>query len=360
MLSAESKYPVDISYMVADLKYSQEHGVKICEMQHGILSTFFADVFMNGDNGLICPQISRLFAEFDMPKWTVALDINFPHLLTELKQSHHWKDKKLFTLILKDSEFQKTAQHVPLDPYSVVSYTGMVYVKPKSIQNHEIFSKKYPGIIVIDAATHPYWVDKYKMSCLFNNPLLSKIKPEWGVYPKTYSKQLADQIIQDIKGDAFVIKPRGAFLGNGVIIVSKEDLDTTLHYILDKPQSLKMDPDNSYNYWNRDRSDTFIVEKYYPSDILQVDTFAGKSFEPTMRIAFMMIYNNKTIDIRFLGGYWMLPHKSLDEPGSLNDLKKAYCKLPYFTKATDADLNEVRQQIEPALRLLYQAMLEGN
>ena len=33
----QPQYPADISYMVADVKYSQEHGLKICEVQHGDL-----------------------------------------------------------------------------------------------------------------------------------------------------------------------------------------------------------------------------------------------------------------------------------------------------------------------------------
>src|SRR5438105_280604 len=82
-----------------------------------------------------------------------------------------------------------------------------------------------------DAASRPYWIDKYKMTSLFNNhPLLATIKPEWGLYPKTYTPTLADQIIQDIPSDFFVIKPRGSFVGRGVIIVAKKNLDSTLKY----------------------------------------------------------------------------------------------------------------------------------
>src|SRR6185295_473621 len=160
---------------------------------------------------------------------------------------------------------------------------------------------------------------KYKMSLLFRtDPVLAKIKPEWQLYKKEYSPDLAAKIIQDLGGDAFVIKPRGAFLGNGVIIVSREDLDSTLHYILTEQEALKQNKDKSYNHWSRDPFNTFIVEKYYPSDPIMHE---GKFYEPSMRVAFICIYNNQKIDFRFLGGYWMMPTKSLDQQGSLNELK---------------------------------------
>jgi hypothetical protein len=158
----------------------------------------------------------------------------------------------------------------------------------------------------------------------------------------------------------FVIKPRGAFLGNGVIIVAKEDLNETLNYILNKSDALAKDTDGSYSYWQKDRFDSFLVEKYYPSDPVQVEAQDGKLFEPTMRVAFILIYDNKIIDFRFLGGYWLLPNKAIDEPASLNEQKKAYCKVPFFTKVSDTVLEEVRQQLAATLPLLYQKMLEGS
>ncbi len=360
-LGAESKYPADISYMVADLKYSQEYGVKICEIQHGILSTFLGDVFLHGDDGLLCPKIEQVFAVFPMTKWVIPMQVSFPKLLKAFQKSANWKSKYFFASIANDSEFIQNASALPSDPHSIDSYKGMIYAKPNTIKNYETFSSNYPGILVIDAPTHPYWIDKYKMTSLFNkDPKLAAIKPEWGLYSKIYSSLLTAQIVADIPAEAYVIKPRGGFLGNGVIIVPKDALDATLNYILNKDEALKKDKDLSYSYWYHDTFDSFIIEKYYPSDIIQVDELAGKFFEPTMRVAVVMLYNNKKIDIRILGGYWILPHKALDEQGTFNELKKAYCKVPFFTKASDAIVEEVRQQLAPALTILYQAMLEGS
>ncbi len=359
-LSASSKYPVDISYMVADLKYSQEHGVKICEIQHGIASTLLGDLFLYPPTGLVSPKIADVFAEFPLKKWTTPSSIVFPTLLSSLLKSPKWKEKNFIGLVITDDEFQYRATLAPNNPSDISSYHAMLYIQPKVLKNYDAFNTQYPGVITVDAATHPYWADKYLMSLLFTtSPTLAQIKPEWGIYAKEHTPTLAMQIQQEIPGDMYVIKPRGAFLGNGVIIVSSDDLDATLQYILTKSDELKNDKDPSYNYWNRDPYDSFLVEKYYPSDTVQVKKLNNKIFEPTMRVAFMLIYNNQTIETRFLGGYWLLPHKAIDETGSLNETKKAYCKQPYFTKASAKVLKKVQKQLEATLPLLYQEMLEG-
>jgi len=45
-------------------------------------------------------------------------------------------------------------------------------------------------------------------------------------------KPLAKEIIDEIGGDTFVIKPRSSFFGNGVIIVDKEELDQALKIMI--------------------------------------------------------------------------------------------------------------------------------
>jgi hypothetical protein len=60
-LYADSKYPADVSYLVSDLKYSQEYGLKICEVQHGALSAIDGDLYINGEEGSISPMIAAVF-----------------------------------------------------------------------------------------------------------------------------------------------------------------------------------------------------------------------------------------------------------------------------------------------------------
>ncbi len=350
-LLAESKYPADISYMVADIKYSKEHGVKICEVQHGIMSTFHGDLYLNPKRGTIPDKVAAVFAEFDMKKWMCGSNIAFSALQSAFERSGNWTNRSSFTSIKNNADFQLAAKAAPIDESLISSYSAMLFMNP----NEEFTPSDYPGILFIDRATHPFWSDKYLMSLLFRRSnALSKIKPEWNLYQKEYRSDLAATIVQDLGGDAFVIKPRGAFLGNGVIISSKDELDDVLKAILKDPQSLKKHKDKSYNHWSRDTFDSFIVERYYPSDPI---VHENKRYEPSMRLAFVCIYDNKEIDFRFLGGYWMLPTKSLEEEGTLNELKKAYCKVPYFVKATDEELSLIEDELQATIPLLYREML---
>ncbi len=69
---------------------------------------------------------------------------------------------------------------------------------------------------------------------------------------KVNKPDLPQQVMDEISSDFYEIKPRGAFLGNGVIIVSREELDSTLKYIFNGDHELTNNPDKSYNYWNKD------------------------------------------------------------------------------------------------------------
>lgn len=70
---AEPKYPVDVSYLVSDFKYSQEHGLKICEVQHGSFSAIQGDLYISGEDGSISPKIADFFSLFPMKKWGTGL-----------------------------------------------------------------------------------------------------------------------------------------------------------------------------------------------------------------------------------------------------------------------------------------------
>lgn len=154
-----------------------------------------------------------------------------------------------------------------------------------------------------------------------------------------------------------MIKPRGAFSGQGVIIVNCEHLDSTLEYILSRSNELQSDPDNSYKYWYYDGFDSLLVEESVESDPISVAHLDNKIYQPTMRVAFILVYNDQTIDVEFLGGYWLLPYFAISEDGTLNDRHKAYCKIPYFSKVDPDVLSKVYQQLSIALPLLYEQML---
>lgn len=355
--SIASKYPADISFLVADLKYSKEGGVKLCEVQHGILSTFFGDKFIEGNGGVIPAKFLSVLSQYQSRAWAVG-KISDPDIVKGIHNSAQWRVKRELQQLITDSEFIERANLPVYDPCDLYQYHGLVFIRSKKNLNPELLQQRYPGVLIMDMPTRAYWIDKYKMSELFNrNATLSKYKPKWGLYPKEYSEDLAKTIIDELGGDLFVIKPRAAFLGNGVIIVSGQDLDSTLRYILSDRKELQKDPDKSYHYWCKDTSDSFIVEEFIHSDLLSIEHLDGKIYEPTMRMAVALTYHQNQIGAEFLGAYWLLPCSSLEEGSTLNEMYKAYCKPPYFAKPDPQTLSLVKEQVLEALQLLYKEML---
>ena len=354
-LESSEKYPADISYLIADLKYSEEHGVKICEVQQGILSCFYGDVYMRGGEGKFSPGVAEVFSSIPLPKWGVGMTKHFAPLRTSLLQSGSWQEAATFEELVANREFLEAARTAPDDPTDISSYKAIVYSSAPDTLDVEAFCAEFPGVLFADRPTYAYWKDKYLMTLLFTRrPELSRIKPEWGLYPKKYTPDLAAQIIQDIPADTYVIKPRSAFIGAGVIIVSKEDLDSTLKYIFSNKAALIKSRDHSYSYWAIESHNSFLIEKYYPSDTLMHE---GKLYEPTMRVAFVLVRSNNKTDFHFLGGNWILTQKSLDQAGTLNEHKKAYAKVPNFRQVPEDVLEKVQKELEGTLPLLYEEML---
>ncbi len=94
------------------------------------------------------------------------------------------------------------------------------------------------------------------------------------------------------------------------------------------------------------------------SDPIAAAHLENKIYDPTMRVAFLLVYNNQTIEVKFLGGFWKLPRYPLSVEGiTLNDRHKTVCKPPYYCKIDPEVLDEVEQQLSVALHLLYQQML---
>ncbi len=367
-LSAHPKLPVDVSILIADLKYSAAEGVKICEVQQGVLSIFrgqqvglphtSGNRILPGQDGKIISNIYQFLTQFPGPYFlTLTNESQWGRTATQ-----HHPEWRLFTNLLtleKDPEFVARGTLMPKDPHNLFDYSGILLCNQQHISNCAAFHSHYPGFILVDEASRKYWADKYKMSCLFSkNETLSHFKPKWKAYPKEYHKKLANQIIQEIGGDRFVIKPIGAFLGDGVIIVDAQHLNETLKYILNKSNKLKKDKDHSYNHWFHDQERVFIVEKFASSDPISVPHLGGKLYEPTIRVAFILYYTNQTIHLEFCGAFYRLPKLSITEPGTLNEKYKDCSDKSYFAEIDPEVREKVQNELRVALPLLYDQMLE--
>lgn len=355
-LYAHTKHLADVSYLVVDFKYSKKDGIKICDVQPIPLS------ISDGETSLL-PAVTDFFTHFQQKKkWAVG--IIDPPLKRKLA-AIGWDVKHSFSTLLKDTTFIKYAAVHPVDPSSINSYSGIVYGDLSSIQDFSLYQKAYPGILFINIAAMRYLQDKYLMNELFEpSGELKPYKADWRHYPKKYNANLSAKIQKDMPADFYVIKPRTQALANGVIVGARHDLDTILKIILNPSSSLEKTPDKRFSYWEKNKDDTFLVEKFYRSDYIRVrhpltDKAAkgyGYHYDATMRIAFILQNDKGKITYHSLGGLWILPNKALEEKGTLNEKRISHTESPFFRPVDPLLLKEVNAQMERAMLLLYDEM----
>ncbi len=355
--SAETP-PVDISFLVADLKYNEEQGVKICEIQQACISLFKGYDYIYKGDGLIAENFADVMSQFGNSFWFVSNEINYQPMKQKLL-SHGWNAMFNRNLLFKNADFLKIASQPVYEPHNLLSYPAIVYMRPSSISNFDEFSHTYPGVVVIDRASVDYWKNKYKMSTLFlHHPDLEKVKPKWGLYPKKYNKALVEKIQKEINSETLVIKPKSNAEGRGVIIVGKDKLGETLKAIFTPQNQALKNLDAGYSYWYYDKSDTFLVEEFVSSDPIPVPEFDNRLFNCTMRVVFALIYHEKALQLHFLGEYWIVPNKSVDQKGTLNDKNKASMEHPHITAIDPQTRFKVKELLTKPFLLMYKRMLK--
>jgi hypothetical protein len=355
---ATEKYPIDVSFMVADLKYNTKQGVKICEIQHACLSLFNGDTFCSLEEKSIHKELLRTLSLYNESGWIVANSIADKNLVSTVASSSCWRSPENIIALLSDPDFMNQAKQSVRDMYDLSSYKGFLYINGSQLCVISDFEKRFPGIIVLDKSSFPFWIDKYQMTKLFGeDKVLSTFKPKWGNYKKIYNKKLATKIADDLQCDTFVIKPRGEFMGKGVIITQRQDLDEVLFYIITKNGKLAESKDAAYMTWKKDTFDSFIVEEFVASDPITISHLENKMYQPTMRVAFLLVYNKHCHHVDFLGGYWKTPSLSLDEEGDFMHKNKDICEPPYYSPVDAKIMQLVQQELRIALPLLHARML---
>lgn len=331
----------DISFVVIDLKYSEEQGVKICEMQPGSFSRYSG-----------APIASEMYCEF-LEQFHVPVYFTHP-LFSKLKEEfvkRGWSSIHSLDNIPVTSE-KKGAK----DPDNLFDYSSFLFsLNTNHSKNGD--PTAFPQILFLDRAILPYSESKLVMNLLFNiNETTRKLRPQWKLYRKGTSESLTNAIIQDIPGDLIVIKPLESTMGRGVIIIEKSSLQSTLNYIFNSPKEVLLaDMERSYSHYAVDKSDYFIVEEFIESDPL----FLGPDALPydcTIRLMAILSYHQRIPEVTFLAGYWYSPHKPLDSAYTLIQSHKA--KGTFFCPITPETMQEIEKQLRPGLLTIYQKMLD--
>lgn len=355
--SPNKNLAADLSFLVADLKYSEKEGVKICEIQPGSLSKFSGYDFILNDQGHVAKSCCAVLERFQSKIWFVKNGICDPKMKKEYLLRGYIQ-KLSVADIISSKEFKDTAKLPLYDPSKLNAYAGAVYSSLWFSGELAAMTNKYPSILVIDRAFIPFFMDKEKMSSLFlDDPDLLDLKPRWRSYPKHYYPELAKEILEDMASDTVVIKPIRSTKGHGVLIVAAEDLDTVLKQLFLKKNSLPQCKDEEYRHWATDTSPRFIVEAFHASDPVFAPLLGEGSYDPTMRIVFFLIYDGEEMEIVFVEGHWKLPKISLEAEGSLTLKHKSYGEIPHFLVVDDAVLKKVEEQLKEQFLLFYKRAL---
>lgn len=353
--------PADISFFVADLKYNERQGVKICEVQPGNFSVFKGFDFIYQEKGVVGEMLCQILSQYNRNFWFVDNAVTFS-AMKEHFIAHRWRKSPTIENLYKNKKFLKLANTKIENPHDLHQYPVVVFARMIKAEDIFDFLHRFPGALLIDAAQAFILGDKFKMSCLFvGDERLENVKPKWKLYNKRYYPGLAEKIIADIGSDILVIKPTNASEGRGVLMIPKVELDRTLKLIINEKESLAAYPDRGYCFWAYDTSESFLVEEFFESDPIYPAHLDGLPYNATMRVVFVLVYHQEQVSLHYLGAYWIVPEKSITQAGSLHEKCKAYVLGTDYYCDVDLDtLHNVEEQLREPLIMMYKKMLGIN
>ena len=357
----------DISFLIADIKYSDGH-LKICEFGQGNESRFEGHDFMYG-KGTIWSNFWKYIKPFNLPIWYVG------PTLYEHAKGHDYSDtqevayqeflatkgrhSKDIAHLEEDDLFRQLRSHYCTPTPELAMAQGLFIYRHHDAASPSIqaLRKLNKRLLIMDSATAPFVNNKHFTNILFNDPELAIFKPKFLLCKKKYHRDLALIIKKALPCQRYVIKPLEEFKGRGVMIIDEKDLDTTLYKILYTNGVLRKGEKahskyESSGHWKRDRSPYFLVEEYCPSKTVIID---NKSYDPTMRVAFVLTYNNDEIKVHYLGAYWKIPLFSLEDNVKLTKQHKSWGLNP--AQVAPEDLAKVQQLLDTFLPKVYKKMI---
>jgi len=353
------KYKVDVSFLIADVKYDG-NSLKILEFGNLVHSNISSHELLYGDDRLWKSFLNQLHG-YDLPVWFVGRDITSDRAKAICYRKmiefggRYFKSLKL---LIEDEEFRRCFGKKNNVGDDIEKCKGIIVFTGYTKELNTI-KEIFPGFIVLNMASTPYSFNKYKMCTLFCDEDTKRYKPQWGIYETVYSQALSKKIMHDLNCDLFVIKPIAASRGYGVIIVDKNNLDKTLQLIFENKGALKGIGDMTYKYWLMDKNKHFLVESFQHSKPI---SFKNRIYDGTMRVIFSLSSFDGKTTLTFLGCYWKLPDKSLEESGTLVEKHKSKVNEDHLVnpaKVSDKDAKHVQEMLCSVLPKVYIKMLES-
>lgn len=350
----------DISFCIVDFKFDGQN-FKICEFGEGRRSAF------KGMNRFYWDKYWNYLKQFNLPIWHVGGfylpkefdEMRAPESLIKcggaiLPSLEKLEQCSKFKTLVNDRHIE--------NPYKISNYKAIICT---SFMDDKVrkFKEKYPNILIWDLATAFYVNSKINTVELLNDDEFSRYSPKFKILNRlnscnvsNYAQESAKEIIKEFKCDYYVIKPACGTMGRGVFIVSRNELAKTLKYTLRLYNSKKKSRniDSRFKSWVDDKSKLCLVQEFVGSKIIQVD---GKLYEPTMRLIFILCYDNCVPKIEILGGYWKIPNVSLDEKCDLTMKLKSGTSHETKAEIDPEDYQKVTKILQEFMPRLYLKML---
>jgi hypothetical protein len=356
--------PVDISFCIADLKFDGQN-LKICEFGEGCHSKFRGFNKLYG-TGRAWELFWIYMSQFNLPIWYVGASHD-QKFKDEISYDTFTQCGGRFIgsieALLKNKNFLNLVGYGDIKNRSSISnYKAIICVKHFNVETKE-FRDKFPNVLIWDLGTAGYVNSKHKTTLLFEDDELSKYRPRaWLVkreagstYSRTYAQSAADQILEDKKVDYYVIKPVNGTMGQGILFVQGKNLQKTLAFVLKMGKKNK-NKEKDLSYWGMNKSSYCLVEEFVASKTVIADNIP---YDPTMRVIFVLCYDNNIPRIDILGAYWKTPPLALNEKGHFIEKHKSHAAKQMHTAipVDPEDYQKVTEIMHEFMPKIYAKML---
>ncbi len=313
-----------ISFCIADLKFDGDR-LKICEFGQGVYSTFRGYDALHGP-GKMWALVWEYLAQFKKPIWFVSPRLNDENIQEIACNDFKKIGGRTFRSLLElqnDAEFKQASEQKAdkKDKIKISDYSGFLIIRKKmdSLQN---FIKQHQNILVLDQTSAGVVGNKYLTHLLFDgdNDLIG-YRPHCRVCNKRNCSAQINDIFRFMPAARYVIKPIASSMGRGIVIVENDLLQEALTCVVGKKKELPILQDSEIDYWQADKEETFLVEEFVESLPVHVN---NKWYDPTMRVAFIVIVEDNLPLVTFLDAYWKLPAKAISEGGTITETHKSH------------------------------------
>ena len=150
--SLDASIPADMSFIVIDLKYNKNDGVKVCEMQHGLGSTFCGVEFLEGKKYAVGTIFKNLLTSYFQRNWYVSNRIT-SEFRKPLDIDPRWTRISNFNAIPKNAKSKQLADIKIPNPTCLNNYYDLFICHYNEV-NPETLDKIH-GLVVLNRAFFP-------------------------------------------------------------------------------------------------------------------------------------------------------------------------------------------------------------